>query len=186
MRCSKAAALLCFLVMKTSKDTNSFGGSHRDSLTKGVTYKAASPRLRRKVLAGWIALASGVLLVVTSGVDTRASPSEKPAPTEPAETILSATDTAALREKIGQTVVVEGRVQRVGRSPEGGITFLNFGGRGSGALVGVIFKRSYAAFPDGFDHYENRLMRVEGPLSLYENATPQIVIEHPSQIHLLD
>jgi hypothetical protein len=67
---------------------------------------------------------------------------------------LSATEPEALNQHIGDEVVVQEEVPQIGRTPDGHITFLNFGPRNSGFFVGLIFASACPEFPDGLDHFQ--------------------------------
>lgn len=108
------------------------------------------------------------------------SPAPEVAPTE----VLQAEDTASLQGKVGSEVIVEGVVQSVGKGPNEGITFLNFGDRKSG-FVAVIFRPSYDKFPEGFDKYANQKVRVKGALENFRDRQLQIRITTPDQLEIL-
>jgi DNA/RNA endonuclease YhcR with UshA esterase domain len=107
------------------------------------------------------------------------------APTpEPKPPLVQATATDDVKALAGRKATVEGKITRIGATESGGITFLNFGG-GANAFVAVVFKSSYAAFPDGFDKYKGQTVRVTGPVAIYKETTPQIVVKAPEQIEIV-
>jgi hypothetical protein len=106
--------------------------------------------------------------------DAAPAPAEKPP-------VVQASAPDAVKALAGKTATVEGKITRVGATESGGITFLNFGG-GANAFVAVVFKSNYAAFPEGFDKYKGQTVRVTGPIAIYKETTPQIVVKAPEQI----
>lgn len=101
------------------------------------------------------------------------------------EEILDATNLEALRAKDGAEVTVEGVVSEIGTTKEATITFINIGAPKKQGFVAVVFQKSYAAFPEGFDQYRNQKVRVKGLMKLYRGETPQIVLSAPEQITLV-
>ncbi len=104
-------------------------------------------------------------------------------PTE--STVVAASETEELKKLTGQTVTVEGTVTRVGSTESGGITFLNMG-PAPGGFVAVAFQSVYKLFPDGFEKFANKKVRVTGVIQLYKDVTPQIVIESAAQIKVVE
>jgi DNA/RNA endonuclease YhcR with UshA esterase domain len=101
------------------------------------------------------------------------------------EGVIDATDLAALRAKAGTNVVVEGQVSEIGTTKDGGITFINIGMARKQGFVAVIFRDSYQAFPDGFDKFREKKVRVSGALTLFRGETPQIKLNSPDQIQIV-
>ena len=101
------------------------------------------------------------------------------------EGVIDAADLAALRAKAGTDVVVEGIVSDIGTTKDGGITFLNVGMAKKQGFVAVIFRDSYQAFPEGFDKYREKKVRVSGALTLFRSETPQIKLKSPEQITIV-
>jgi hypothetical protein len=101
-----------------------------------------------------------------------------------APAVVQAEDTASLQTKVGSEVIVEGVVKSVGKGPNDGITFLNFGDRKSG-FVAVIFRPTYDKFPDGFDKYSNQKVRVKGALENFRDRQLQIRISTPDQLEII-
>jgi len=99
--------------------------------------------------------------------------------------VISSIETDRILEHAGQEVSVTGKVQRVGKSPEGGITFLNFSTQ-RGGFVAVVFQANYDAFPDGLEVYLNKDVQITGVVKPYQGVTPQIPIQSPEQIKVLD
>jgi hypothetical protein len=120
-----------------------------------------------------------------------ASPEPTPA-SEPAATpdaaaelvVIQAEDTAAMQSKIGSEVVIEGFVNNVGKGPNDGITFINFGDRKTG-FVAVIFRQTYDKFPEGFEKYANQKVRVRGALENFRDRQMQIKISTPDQLEIV-
>jgi OB-fold nucleic acid binding domain. len=102
------------------------------------------------------------------------------------ESVIDATDLTALRAKAGTNVAVEGRVTEIGTTQDGGITFINVGMPRKQGFVAVIFRDHYQAFPDGFDKYREKKVRVSGVLTLYRGETPQIKLTSPEQIAIVE
>ncbi|MFZ9933683.1 MAG: OB-fold nucleic acid binding domain-containing protein [Chthoniobacterales bacterium] len=98
--------------------------------------------------------------------------------------VLQAEDTASLEDKVGEEVVVEGVIRNVGKGPNDGITFLNFG-EGKKGFVAVIFSSAYDNFPDGFDQYADQKVRVKGSLEKYQDRQIQIKIFTPDQLEVV-
>ena len=84
----------------------------------------------------------------------------------------------------GKVVTVRGLVERTGKSKGTGMNFLNFPGEEFSA---VVFAKSLKAFPAGepADLLEGKLVEVTGKVQFY-NKKPQIVVEKPAQIVVLD
>jgi len=109
--------------------------------------------------------------------DAAPTPEEKPP-------VVQASAPDAVKALAGKKATVEGKITRIGSTETGGITFINFGG-GPNAFVAVVFKSNYAAFPDGFDKYKGQTVRVTGPVAIYKETTPQIVVKAPEQIEIV-
>lgn len=128
-----------------------------------------------------------LMALVTAGeIRAEEAASEaSPTPAAPAEApVLAAEDTAALESKVGGEVVVEGVVQNVGKGPNDGITFLNFGDRRTG-FVAVIFRPAYEKFPEGFDKYAQQKVRVRGTLEKFQDRQMQVKIFTPDQLEIV-
>lgn len=89
-----------------------------------------------------------------------------------------------IRAAEGKQIKVRGLIERTGRSKGTGINFLNFTG---GEFMAVIFGRSLKNFPKGepADLFKGKLVEVAGKVEFYK-GNPQIVLEEPSQIIVLD
>ena len=89
-----------------------------------------------------------------------------------------------IRAAEGKEIKVRGLIERTGRSKGTGINFLNFTG---GEFMAVIFGRSLKNFPKGepADIFKGKLVEVAGKVAFYK-GNPQIVIEEPSRIVVLD
>jgi DNA/RNA endonuclease YhcR with UshA esterase domain len=99
-----------------------------------------------------------------------------------ADNEIDALDLNALMDAIGKKVVVRGIVTRVGTTPDGKITFLNFGNKRDSGFVAIVFEKSYPQFSDGLKGFSGKEVRVSGVLELYKNQQPQIVIHSASQV----
>jgi tRNA(Ile2) C34 agmatinyltransferase TiaS len=125
-----------------------------------------------------------LLIVAVSGV-AHAEESTETAPKIAADApVFQAQDTAGLQAKAGTDVVVEGIVQNVGKSPNEGITFINFGDRRTG-FVAVVFRPAYDKFPDGFEKYAQQKVRVKGRVENYRDRQLQIKIFTPDQLEII-
>jgi thiol-disulfide isomerase/thioredoxin len=131
----------------------------------------------------------------TEGSDDVTAIAESTSPATPAETpasegsaaaapVLAAEDTAGMESKVGGEIVVEGVVQNVGKGPNDGITFLNFGDRRTG-FVAVIFRPAYEKFPEGFDKYAQQKVRVRGTLEKFQDRQMQVKIFTPDQLEIV-
>jgi len=120
-----------------------------------------------------------------------ASPDPSPA-AEPAATpdagaepvVIQAEDTAAMQSKVGSEVIIEGFVKNVGKGPNDGMTFINFGDRKTG-FVAVVFRPAYDKFPEGFEKYANQKVRVRGALENFRDRQMQIKISTPDQLEIV-
>ena len=110
-----------------------------------------------------------------------AAPAGQPAE---APTVVQATATDEIKALAGKTVTVEGKVTRIGSTSGGGITFLNMA-PGANSFVALVFKPDAAAFPDGFDKYKDQTLRVTGPIVIFKETTPEIVLKSPTQIEIV-
>lgn len=99
--------------------------------------------------------------------------------------VIDATNLEALRAKAGTEAIVEGVVTSVGKTAQGGITFINVGLPKKQGFVGVVYQKSYPAFPDGFDGFMSQKVRIRGTIDLYRGETPQIKINSPDQIQIV-
>jgi len=116
--------------------------------------------------------------------DTAPAPEAPEAPAADAP-VIQADDLAALEDKVGSDVVVEGIVQSVGTGPNDGITFINFGER-RGGFVAVVFRPSYDKFPDGFEKYARQKVRIYGRLEKYRDRQLQVRLSTPDQITIFE
>lgn len=95
---------------------------------------------------------------------------------------LPAAETAKLKAKEGQRVVVHGRTAGSGKSATG-TNFVNFE---DAEFSLVTFKSDLARFPEGepADLYEGKRLAVEGVISIYQDK-PQIKLVDPGQVTIL-
>lgn len=101
------------------------------------------------------------------------------------EEIIDAVNLEALRAKDGMEVTVEGTVIEIGTTRDSSITFINIGAPKKQGFAALVFRKDYAAFPEGFDQYRNQKVRVKGLLKLYRGETPQIALNTPEQISVV-
>jgi hypothetical protein len=111
------------------------------------------------------------------------TPAETAAPAADAP-VLPAEDTAGMESKVGSEVIIEGVVQNVGKGPNDGITFLNFGDRRTG-FVAVVFRAVYDKFPEGFDKYAQQKVRVRGQLEKFRDRQLQVRVSTPDQLEIV-
>ena len=104
-------------------------------------------------------------------------------PKAPAK-VVQAAAAEEVKALVGQNATVEGKVGRIGSTAAGGITFINLA-PGANGFVAVVFKADYGKFEGGFDKYKGQTIRVTGPLVLFKEATPQIVVKSPDQIEIV-
>ncbi len=100
--------------------------------------------------------------------------------------VIASTNLELLKQQVGNNVVVEGPVTSVGTTPDMGITFINLGLPKKQGFAAVIFQSSYGAFPEGFDKFRGQNLRVKGILTLFKDEIPQIKINSPEQIEIVD
>ena len=99
--------------------------------------------------------------------------------------VIDAANLDVLRAKVGTNVIVEGIVSKIGTTKDGGITFINIGAAAKQGFVAVIFRDNYPAFPEGFDKFRDKKVRVSGALTLFRSETPQIKLKAPEQITIV-
>jgi hypothetical protein len=115
----------------------------------------------------------------TPAAETAATPD---AGAEPV--VIQAEDTAAMQSKVGSEVIIEGFVKSVGKGPNDGMTFINFGERKTG-FVAIVFRPAYDKFPEGFEKYANQKVRVKGALENFRDRQMQIRISTPDQLEIV-
>lgn len=96
--------------------------------------------------------------------------------------IFAATETAALKGKDGQKIVVYGETARSGKS-QNGMNFVNFAGA---EFYLIAFKSDLGAFKDGepADVYDGKRLVVTGVVTIYKDK-PQIKLTSPDQVRVL-
>ncbi len=132
-------------------------------------------------------LGAGLFLVGCSDGPPPAEPEPLPPTPEAADEppAIRADDASALNALTGQEVAVEGPVVRIGSTPNGDLTFLNFTPQ-RGGFTAVIHRSNYDSFPDGFGAYDGRQLRVTGLLEKYRDETPQIRVSVPEQLTIIE
>lgn len=128
-----------------------------------------------------------VLIMTAGGRAEEVIPAEAVTDQAPEQTIpvLDAQDVAALEMQVGNPVVVEGVIEGVGSTGDGGITFLNFGANRKG-FVAVVFQAAYANFPEGLDSYAQQKVRVHGTLESYRDRQIQIKVVTADQLEIME
>lgn len=105
---------------------------------------------------------------------------------DPELPVIESHDLDKLREHAGKDVTVVGPVTTIGTTESKSITFINVGMPKKQGFVAIVFQRNYGEFPDGFDAYRDKNVRVTGTLDLYQGQTPQIEVRNPSQITIVE
>ncbi len=98
---------------------------------------------------------------------------------------VEASDREQLLSMEGQIATVTGELVAVGATDSGSITFLNFSKETNG-FVAIVQKRNLGMFPDGFDDLKGKRISVTGTIMVYREATPQIELQSPSQIEVVE
>lgn len=107
---------------------------------------------------------------------------ETPAPT--AATLDQVIDWSQAANFVGQTATVEGSV--VDTYNSGKVIFLNFDHDYHNSFKVVIFPDAWTLFPDTPDvYYKDKTVRVTGQVKSYENS-PEIIVDHPDQIEIME
>ena len=102
--------------------------------------------------------------------------------------VLEATDREALVSHAGTRVKVSGRVTRIGALPDGGMTFINFGGHGRDGFVAIIRAKFLPRFADRFPNglksaLVGKHVLLDGAITLYRGI-PQIELKSPAQLRV--
>ena len=152
-----------------------FDGTAGDKLFKQV--KELEEEARKKKVGIW------KFAGLPRDKSNDATPSEKE-PASPEEPIPTS-DTARLKEIEGKTAKVSGEVSRVGQTPTGSITFINFQGS---EFTGVIFEANLEAVEAELgssikEALEGKVVTLQGEISSYKEA-PQIKITNRAQIEV--
>lgn len=135
-------------------------------------------RLFTRFSGGGVALLAATLLTLCSTVIGAEEPAAE-------KVVISSVETDRLLEHDGQVITVTGNVLRLGKTENGGITFLNFSTQ-RGGFVAVVFESDYPSFPDGLDGYVNKSVEITGELRPFQGTTPQIKISSPDQIKIVE
>ncbi|HLT24336.1 MAG TPA: hypothetical protein VK004_04360, partial [Ignavibacteria bacterium] len=102
---------------------------------------------------------------------------------EQEETSPGTVSTRAAGKYIGENKTVRGDVADVNKRQK--VWYLNFDGKyPNNTFTGVIFPRSFDAFPD-VEQYEGKTIEISGEISEY-NGKPQIILNDPSQVKVID
>lgn len=121
---------------------------------------------------------SGLVVVLMCGNLLAAEPAATPK-------LIPASDEEAISLAINSVATIEGRVERIGTTEKKGITFLNFSKK-RGGFVAIVFMSAYGQFPDGFDKFRGKVVRVTGKVEVYSEAVAQIVIKKADQIEIVE
>jgi endonuclease/exonuclease/phosphatase family metal-dependent hydrolase len=101
---------------------------------------------------------------------------------------LEAGDTAGLIAAAGKSVVVTGRVSKVGKTGNDSIHFINFAGVARGGFVAIVRKDHYPAVTAALGGelepmLEGKTVELTGTVAIFKDA-PQIVVTTPAQIRV--
>ncbi len=124
-----------------------------------------------------------VLLGLLANASCSAEQRVEPRAAEPADEsqAIAVTDVAVLRQKVGETVTVRGRVSRTGKSSSG-INFLNFAGT---ELTVVCFKENAAKFDAApADLFDGKDVEVTGTLERFKGKL-QVPLDGPDAIRIV-
>ncbi len=99
------------------------------------------------------------------------------------DSAIPAGNVVTLRENVGKTVTVRGRIDSTGES-NSGIQFLNFE---SSELTAVCYRQNVARFTEGkpLVLYRNKQVQLTGKITLYRDKL-QIELADPAQIQLVE
>jgi hypothetical protein len=101
---------------------------------------------------------------------------------------LRATDTTNLVAQQGRLTKVRGEISRVGASPSGHLTFLNFRGVDRGGFSVIVRRDNVATLAAALDNFPDGLVgqtvEISGPIALHRDA-PQIELRTPEQLVLI-
>lgn len=112
----------------------------------------------------------------------RASDEPEPADAEPDAD--SAQPWQKASDYIGQNATIKGTVVSTYKSAT--VCFLDFGEKRERGFYAVIFSSSFPLFPANPErHYKDRSVRITGAVTTYKGR-PQIVMEAPSQIEIIE
>jgi hypothetical protein len=145
----------------------------------------SSPRFR--ALAITLLLAFGAGPAVRSATPSPATPHATSTATPAAlATVLTPTDLAALKAKLGQRVVIEGTIVARGASKSGKTRYLNFSKKWGDAVTLVFLTpRGQEPLPDEkLDQFLQKKVRVTGTVSTYKDDL-QIKVETLAQLEVL-
>ncbi len=98
--------------------------------------------------------------------------------------VFEVSQIAKIKAAEGKAVKVRGLVETTGKSKGSGMNYLNFEG---GEFTAVVFAKNLKRFPDGepADVLAGKWVEISGDVKFY-NKKPQIIVDGPEQIVLLD
>ena len=113
---------------------------------------------------------------------------DPPATSQPV--LIEASDKAAVDAAMGKDVELEGVVSNATWSPSGKVFFINFEKSEESKVMAVAFEKKREAMDASFSGAVGKALtgarvRIRGKLSEYRGK-PQVVVEMPSQITILD
>jgi len=145
--------------------------------TCGTAYTARSSRQMKstfRFLRGFVlAFIFSVIAVGASGQDGLEIP------------VISSLETNRILEHATQVVTVTGKVTRVGKNGNGGITFLNFSSDRGGFVV-VMFEADYGNFAHGPEVYLTKKVHVTAGVKPYQGSIPQIQLQTQDQVKVIE
>jgi hypothetical protein len=98
--------------------------------------------------------------------------------------VCDAMDIKAIRDRAGAEVFVVGQVTNVDTIEDGEITIINVGMPKQGFFA-VIFRKHSEEFPEGFEKFRGKNVKVRGAIHLYTAVQPLIVLLSPEQISIV-
>ncbi len=104
--------------------------------------------------------------------------------------VLDAKNPIGIMSKVSKYAVIKGIVSDVDVSERSKVIFLNFGNNYNTSFSAVIYENKLPAFAmagvnDPAGYYKNKTVKLEGFVRMI-NGKPEIVIESPSQIKIID
>jgi len=97
---------------------------------------------------------------------------------------LEAANLAAATSRKGKTASFHGKVARVFSPQSGRVVILNFHEDYKKAVVAVVQKENFPAFPD-LKPLEGKEVLISGEVTLYQER-PQVVLRKPDQVWLVE
>ena len=129
-------------------------------------------------------LAGGLLLLVFIGCGKTVPEVSKPAPPIHPDEGLKHLAWQDARSAVGETAFICGKIIDVGRARR--VSFLNFDEQRPAEFTGIVFYDNLAKFGKPLEEiYKGKIVKIRGRVSLYKDK-PQIIVDDPEQIEILD